>query len=96
MIPPECRWVICRSAAWVSRISAVTRTSRCGLLLLDGVVQELPLEPEPGVVDQQVDRRARGRPPVLDQLQLVAVDQVGDQHLAGHAVRRRELVGDAS
>ena len=64
------------------------------LLLLHGVLQELPLQPEPGVVDQQVDRMDRVGQPVLDHLQLVPVDQVGDQHLAGHAVRRRELVGD--
>ena len=41
-----------------------------GLLLLDGVVQEPPLQPEPGVVDQQVDGpdpgRAGRRHPVLD------------------------------
>ena len=37
------------------------------LLLLDGVVEEAALEPESGVVDQQVDRPGLVGEPLLDQ-----------------------------
>ena len=62
-----------------------------GLLLVDGVVEEAALEPEAGVVDQQVDRprlrrRAGPRPSAIPR----AVGQVGDQHLARDAVRSRD------
>ncbi len=56
------------------------------LLGLDRVVQEPSLEPEPGVVDQQVDRAPAIGDPGLHRGQLLAVGEVGGQHLDGHAV----------
>ena len=52
------------------------------------------LEPEAGVVDQQLDGARRVAQPSLDGRELRAVDEVGDQHLDGDAVRRAQLLGD--
>ena len=65
-----------------------------GLLLLDVVVAEPLLQPEARVVDQQVDGPVERRHPLLDDRQLLAVDEVGRQHLGAHAVRRLEISGD--
>ena len=64
------------------------------LLGVDVVDQEPALEAEAGVVDQQVDRPGGVGQPGLDGGQLVAVDQVGGQHLDVHAVLAAELLGD--
>ena len=64
------------------------------LLDLDVVVEEAVLEPEAGVVDQQVDRTRRVGDAGLDGGELVAVGEVGDHHLDVHAVLAAQLGGD--
>ena len=64
-----------------------------GLLLVDGVVEEPALEPEAGVVDQQVDRPGLVGETLLDQGHPGALGEVGDQHLALRGIGLRELVG---
>ena len=63
-------------------------------LLLDGVVEEALLEAEAGVVDEEVDRSLAVGQARLDQGQLVAVDEVGDEHLDRDAVGGAQLGGD--
>ena len=59
------------------------------LLGVDVVVEEAALEPEPGVVDQQVDRPVAVGEPLLDACQGGPVGEVGGQDLDLDAVRRR-------
>ena len=63
------------------------------LLLLDGVVQERVLEPEAGVVDQQADRPGGVGHPGLDRRELLAVAEVGHDHLDRDAVLRGQVGG---
>ena len=62
------------------------------LLFLDVVGQEGPLETEPGIVDEQVDRPVGVGQPALDLGQLGAVGEVGHERLHRDAVRRRQLL----
>ncbi len=64
------------------------------LLGLDLVDQEPLLEPEARVVDQQVDRPVRVGESRLDRPELLAVAEVGRQHLDLDVVRRAELGRD--
>ena len=64
------------------------------LLGVDVVVEEAPLEAEPRVVDQQVDRAAAVGQPRLHARELSPVREVGREHLDLHAVRRAQLLGD--
>ena len=63
------------------------------LLVVDVVVEEATLEPEPGVVDQQPDRARPVPEPGLDKRQLVAVGEIGGQHLHLDVVRRPQVPG---
>ena len=63
-------------------------------LLVGGVVEEPLLQPEAGIVDQQVDRPLAVGEASLDAGQVVAVDEVGDQHLDLDLVGAAQLVGD--
>ena len=62
-------------------------------LVVRGVVEEPLLEPEAGVVDEQVDRAVAVGEPRLDAGQVVAVDEVGDQDLDLDLVGAAQLVG---
>jgi hypothetical protein len=63
------------------------------LLVVDVVVAEPALEPEPRVVHQDVDRAVGIGEPFLDAGELVAVGEVGRDDLHG-AAGARELGGD--
>ena len=53
------------------------------------------LQPEAGVVDQEVDRPGLVEEPVLDQGHSRPLAEVGDQHLALGAVTPLQLLGQA-
>ena len=61
------------------------------LLGLDVVVEEPLLEPEPGVVDEQVHRTRAVGESLLDRGELRRVGEVGGQHLDLDAVRRPQV-----
>ena len=62
-------------------------------LLVGGVVEEALLEPEAGVVDEQVDRAVVVGEAGLDPGQGGAVDEVGDQHLDLDPVGAAQVLG---
>jgi hypothetical protein len=63
-----------------------------GLLVVDGVLEEAVLEPEAGVVDQQLDRAVGVGEARLDGRALGLVDEVGHQGLHLDVVRRPQLL----
>ena len=85
-----------RPAAWLVSMTARTMTSSPGLLVGEVVVEEGALEPEAGVVDEQLDRPHVVLDAGAHPAGRLAVGQVGHEHLDGHPVAHpqpgRELV----
>ena len=94
MMPPDPRATIGPSAAWVSRITAVTSTSSMACSASTSLSRKRCLSPKPALLTRSSTGRSASRSRASTVRELRAVDEVGDEDLDGDAVRRAQLLGD--
>ena len=94
MMPPLPRADIAPRAACERRITATTSTSSMACSCSTSLSPNRFFSPKPALLTSRSTGRSSDGDPLLDDGQLLAVDEVGRQHLGAHAVRRLEIPGD--